>query len=246
MVEQVVVQSDETTSEAPVEEQQVESSRPEGLPEKFESVEAMAKSYAELESKLGQPKEEPKEEAKAEEQPKSDLEIQADEAVESAGLDMDSLSAEYAESGQLADESYAKLEAAGISRDIVDQFIAGQEARALQQGTEVKGLVGGEEAYVEMTQWAGQNLTEAEQTAYNNAVNSGDMETIKLAVTGLQARYTAANGTDPKLLSGKAAPTSQGGYESWAQVQADMGDPRYAKDPAFQAEVQEKLANSNL
>jgi len=25
-----------------------------------------------------------------------------------------------------------------------------------------------------------------------------------------------------------------------------MGDPRYAKDPAFQAEVQEKLANSNL
>jgi hypothetical protein len=244
MVEQVVVQSDETTSEAPAVEEQV--SKPEGLPEKFNSVEDMAKSYAELEAKLGQPKEEPKEEAKAEEQPKSDLEIQADEAVESAGLDMDSLSAEYAESGQLADESYERLEKVGISRDIVDQFIAGQEARALQQGSEVKSIVGGEAAYIEMTQWAGNNLSTAEVEAYNKAVNSGEMETIKLAVTGLQARYIAAEGSDPKLLSGKAGATSQGGYESWAQVQADMGDPRYAKDPAFQAEVQEKLANSNL
>ena len=244
MVEQVVVQSDETTSEAPAVEEQV--SKPEGLPEKFNSVEDMAKSYAELEAKLGQPKEEPKEEAKAEEQPKSDLEIQADEAVESAGLDMDSLSAEYAESGQLADESYERLEKVGISRDIVDQFIAGQEARALQQGSEVKSIVGGEAAYIEMTQWAGNNLSTAEVEAYNKAVNSGEMETIKLAVTGLQARYIAAEGSDPKLLSGKAGATSQGGYESLAQVQADMGDPRYAKDPAFQAEVQEKLANSNL
>ena len=67
MVEQVNISAEETTAEAPVQEEQVESSRPEGLPEKFESVEAMAKSYAELESKLGQPKEEaPKEEAKAE------------------------------------------------------------------------------------------------------------------------------------------------------------------------------------
>lgn len=244
MVEQVQMTGEETTAEAPVqEEQQVESSRPEGLPEKFESVEAMAKSYAELESKLGQPKEEAKEEAKAE--PTNDLEI-ADKAVESAGLNMEALTQEYADNGELGEQSYEALAKAGIPKETVDQFIAGQQAVAAQQQNEIKGLVGGDDAYTEMTEWAQQNLTPAEVEAYNQAVNAGNMETIKLAVTGLQARYTAANGTDPQLLAGKAAPTTQAGYESWAQVQVDMSDPRYAKDPAFQAEVQEKLANSNL
>ena len=51
MVEQVEIKEAETTSEKPVE--QVETPRPEGLPEKFKSVEDMAKSYSELESKLG-------------------------------------------------------------------------------------------------------------------------------------------------------------------------------------------------
>lgn len=244
MVEQVNISAEETTAEAPVQEEKVESSRPEGLPEKFESVEAMAKSYSELESKLGQPKEEaPKEEAKAE--PTNDLEI-ADKAVESAGLNMEALTEEYATNGQLGDDSYDALAKAGIPKETVDQFIAGQQAVAAQQQNEIKSIVGGDDAYSELTAWAQQNLTPAEVDAYNQAVNAGSMETIKLAVTGLQARFTAANGSDPQLLAGKAAPTTGAGYESWAQVQADMGDPRYAKDPAFQAEVQEKLANSNL
>lgn len=245
MVEQVQMTGTETTSEAPAQEEKVESTRPEGLPDKFESVEAMAKSYAELESKLGQPKEEaPAEEAKTEE-PKNDLEI-ADQAVESAGLNMDDLSQEYQDNGQLADESYEKLAKAGIPKETVDQFIAGQQALADKQSSDVKALVGGAEAYSDMTQWAGQNLSTAEVEAYNKAVNSGDMETVKLAVSGLQARYTADNGSDPKLVAGKAGATSNAGYQSWAQVQADMSKPEYSKDPAFQAEVQAKLANSNL
>ena len=48
MVEQVEIKEAETTSEKPVE--QAETPRPEGLPEKFKSVEDMAKSYSELES----------------------------------------------------------------------------------------------------------------------------------------------------------------------------------------------------
>jgi len=244
MVEQVQMTGTETTSEAPAQEEKVESTRPEGLPDKFESVEAMAKSYAELESKLGQPKEEaPKEEAKAE--PTNDLEI-ADKAVESAGLNMEALTQEYADNGELAEQSYEALAKAGIPKETVDQFIAGQQAVATQQQSEVKSLVGGDDAYIEMTAWAQQNLTEAEVDAYNQAVNAGDMETIKLAVTGLQARFTAANGSDPQLVAGKAGATSNAGYQSWAQVQADMSKPEYSKDPAFQAEVQAKLANSNL
>ena len=53
MVDQVEIKEAETTAEKP-EEQVVEQSKPEGLPEKFNSVEDLAKSYAELEKKLGE------------------------------------------------------------------------------------------------------------------------------------------------------------------------------------------------
>jgi len=58
MVETVEVKRDETTSEKPVEENSA-LSKPEGLPEKFNSVEDLAKSYAELEAKLGTNTEQP-------------------------------------------------------------------------------------------------------------------------------------------------------------------------------------------
>ena len=53
MVETVEIKQPETTSEQPVEEKSTQS-KPEGLPEKFNSVEDLAKSYSELEKKLGE------------------------------------------------------------------------------------------------------------------------------------------------------------------------------------------------
>ena len=54
MVEQVEVKQAETTAEKPVEENKPTQSKPEGLPEKFNSVEELVKSYSELEKKLGE------------------------------------------------------------------------------------------------------------------------------------------------------------------------------------------------
>tara|TARA_R100000231_G_C5323713_1_gene164205 strand:+ start:1066 stop:1833 length:768 start_codon:yes stop_codon:yes gene_type:complete len=255
MVEQVEVKQAETTAEKPVEENKPTQSKPEGLPEKFNSVEELVKSYSELEKKLGeqsQPKEsvdpvsktEVKEETK-EEQPKSDLDI-ATKAVDSAGLNMDSLAEEYAKDGKLADKSYQSLEKAGIPKEYVDRFIAGQQAIADQQSASVKNMVGGAESYDAMSEWASNNLSETEKQAYNTAVNSKDLEAVKLAVVGLKARYAQATGSEPKLVEGKASPSGEQGFESWAQVTQAMSDPRYSKDPAYQAEVKNKLANSKI
>ena len=256
MVEQVEVKQAETTAEKPVEENTPTQSKPEGLPEKFNSVEELVKSYSELEKKLGeqsQPtkesvdpvsKTEVKEETK-EEQPKSDLDI-ATKAVDSAGLNMDSLAEEYAKEGKLADKSYQSLEKAGIPKEYVDRFIAGQQAIADQQSASVKNMVGGTESYDAMSEWASNNLSETEKQAYNTAVNSKDLEAVKLAVVGLKARYAQATGSEPKLVEGKASPSGEQGFESWAQVTQAMSDPRYSKDPAYQAEVKNKLANSKI
>ena len=257
MVEQVEIKQEETTSEKPVEEKQSTQSV-QGLPEKFKSVEDLAKSYSELEKKLGEqsPKEEEVdpvnkatlkegEEAPKQEEQKNDLNI-AEKAVENAGLDMDSLASEYAEKGQLDEKSYEALEKSGIPKEYVDQFIAGQKAIGDQQTSTIKNMVGGVEAYDEMSKWASDNMTDGEKKAYNQAVNSKDMDTVKLAVDSLKAKYEIANGSDPKLVQGKATPSGEQGYESWAEVTQAMSDPRYSKDPAYQAEVKNKLANSKI
>ena len=251
MVDKVEVQSAETTTDKPVEEIKPTQSKPEGLPEKFNSVDELVKSYSELEKKLGeqsQPTEksvDPVSKAEVKEQPKSDLDI-ATKAVDSAGLNMESLSEEYAKEGKLADGSYKSLEKAGIPKDYVDRFIAGQQAIADQQSSSVKEMVGGTQAYDSMSEWASQNLSETEKTAYNSAVNSKDLESVKLAVVGLKARYAQSTGSEPKLVEGKASASGEQGFQSWAQVTQAMSDPRYAKDVAYQAEVKNKLANSKI
>ena len=252
MVDSVEIKTEETTSEKPVEEKQSTQSV-QGLPEKFKSVEDLAKSYSELEKKLGEqtPKEETVDPVSAtklkEEAPKQEnsLEI-AEDAVENAGLNFDTLAQEYAEKGQLGEESYKALEESGIPKAYVDQFIAGQKAIGEQQTNNVKTMVGGEDAYNEMASWASKNMSEGEKKAYNAAVNSADMDTVKLAVDGLRAKYQAANGTEPNLVQGKATPVAEQGYASWAEVTQAMADPRYAKDPAYQAAVKAKIANSEL
>ena len=58
-------------------------------------------------------------------------------------------------------------------------------------------MVGGADAYAEMSNWAAENMSEQEKTAYNTAVNSKDIETAKLAVVGLKAKFEKANGSEP-------------------------------------------------
>ena len=254
MVDSVEIKAEETGIEKPVEqinETQPAQSKPDGLPEKFNSVEDLAKSYSELEKKLGgQSKEAIDPVSKATQKTEASkldgkLEI-AEQAVADAGLDMSSLQKEYSEKGELDSKSYKSLEKVGISKQYVDNYIAGQEAIANQQAFEIKETVGGDEVYQDMVDWASKNMTDGEKQAYNKAVNSGDMDTVKLAVNALKGQFERANGVEPKLVTGKAQPTVEQGFESWAQVTEAMSNPKYAKDIAYQNEVKNKLANSNL
>ena len=166
MVDKVEITTEDTGLEKLVEqtnETQSTQSKPEGLPEKFNSVEDLAKSYAELEKKLGgqsQKEVDPINEASLKEQPKENLEVKptntlevAEKAVEQAGLNMESLQKEYSEKGELDVKSYEALEKAGITKDYVNNYIAGQQALAEQASVEVKATVGGDEVYQEMVKW---------------------------------------------------------------------------------------------
>lgn len=256
MVDSIVINKDpETTAEKPVaEEAQVETTKVEteeaevqAAPEqekilgKFDSQEDLEKAYKELESKIGSPKEEPKENVEQE----NNLEIQekAEEVVNAANLDMEQLQNEFAENGKLNDDSLAKLKSVGISEDIVQGYIEGQQAVAKQIESDIKSVAGGIDGYTDMITWAKENLSADEVSAYNRVVNGRDIEATKLAVAGLKSRMN--NDAEPNLIRGKA-PTSQSTFESMAQITEAMKDPKYAKDPAFRKEVKAKIERSKL
>ena len=243
MVETTTINEGVTASEKP-EEVKEQPSRPDWLPEKFSKPEDMAKAYGELENKLGKPAETPESSDTAKE---DNLNIdKAEEAVESAGLSMENLQQEYDSNGVLNEESYEKLAKAGITKDYVDAFINGQQALANQRAGEIKGIVGGNENYNDMMQWAKQNLNAQEIDAYNVTVNGRDIEQTKLAVMGLQARYSAAEGIEPNLVRGRSAGETKGGFRSWAEVTTAMKDPRYQSDEAYRTDIQNKISNSQL
>ena len=213
--------------------------RPEWLPEKFKSPEDMAKAYAEMEKKLGSGEQTSEEQAETQEA--------AEEAVEAAGLDMDSLSAEYNENGELSDESYEALAAAGIPREMVDAYVAGQEALADGFRNELLEPVGGQENYDEMVGWAADNLPEAEIDAFNAAIESSDPNQMRMAVENLSNKYTSETGTEPgRMLNGRGGQATGSAYESTADLMKDMGNPEYATNPAFRAKVEAKLARSSI
>lgn len=217
--------------------------RPSWLPEKFATPEDMAKAYAELSSKLGNPGATKADPAPAAAEAPA-TEADANKAVAQAGLNMDALRAEFAETGDLKPETYAKFKAAGIPEEVVKGYIEGQKAVANQYTESVKAVAEGQ--FDAMATWAATNLTPAELAAYNKAVDSGDADIAKLAVSGVYQKFIAANGKDPSLVNGDPSSGKGDVFESTRQVTEAMRDKRYKTDPAFRKAVQEKLARSSV
>jgi hypothetical protein len=207
---------------------------------KFKSPADLEKAYLELQSKLGQKPTEQQPQARP--QPQAQPQQQPDQQTEQPQVrfELSPYEAEFVRDGQLSDASYDALDKMGFDRDTVDQYVAGRQAKQDRFVSDVTASVGGAEGYQALIQWAAANLNAPDIVAFNVAVQSGDVGLAKMAVEGLKARHEAAEGRQPNLLKGQ--PGSAGGYESVAQMKADMNDPRYLKGhKAFHAMVDRKL-----
>ena len=174
----------------------------------------------------------------------------AEKALSGKGLDIAEFEREFDATGGLSEESYAKLEQAGLGKDVVDSYIAGRTALLNSFISDVKGLAGGEDGYRTITEWADKGgLTDAEKESYNRVMNSGDKALIKLAVSGLVAKYREEEGAAPELVTGKASSARRepsDTFDSTEQVIAAMKDPRYGRDPAYTRAVERKVARSRV
>lgn len=215
-------------------EEQTSPERPAWLPEKFESPEALAYAYQQLQKEFSQSRQQP---TQAEETPEKPEELNEQVFYQ--------LSEEFEATGDVSEESREKLAAAGVPRAMIDNYVESQKVVAEQVVQQTFESVGGEENYNAMLEWAAQNLPEQEIDAFNDLVNA-DQSTMRMAVNGMYARFVQSQGAP--LLQGETGnmiPNS-GAFQSRAQVVEAMSDPRYKKDPAYRQQVYNRLQNSNV
>lgn len=235
MAESITIVADETGPEAPVAEDN-QSERPEWLPEKFNSPEDLAKSYAELEKKMSAPKDDVTEE------PPTD-EVEPEQSTGEPNFDK--FSEEFASSGELSEDSFEELSKMGYPREMVETYIKGMQAASTADADAVMDVAGGAKGYEELTEWAKDNMPENELLLYNQMVSTGT-DNAKMAVEWLMSKREAAGDVEPNLLSGKSQAPAKDEFRSTAEVVAAMKDPRYGKDPAYTRDVEDKLGRSKV
>ena len=218
---------------------------------KYKDAQELEKAYIELEKKLGS------RDGQEEETSEPEVEDQQEERSEySPQIEAISRAAEeFNSTGELSTETLAQFEQMS-SKELVQAYLEyeqGLPAMDAPQSVElsqgdintIQNSVGGEAAYQQLVGWAAQNFSEAEIQAFDNVVDSGNVAAINLALAGLQARYTDANGYEGTMIQGKtAAPADT--FKSQAEVVRAMSDPKYDRDPAYRDEIMQKLARSEL
>jgi hypothetical protein len=219
------------------ESQQSKEERESGMPEgynddgtpqeeliagKFKSQEDLLKAYQELEKKQGQPKKETPPETQ------ETKETAADGSFSPAAFEQ-----EFAETGGLSDDSYAQLESKGFSRQQVDAYIKGQQAYASSLQNDIYGSVGGQESYVEIINWASENMSPDIIKDYNDAVDSMDKERImrNLEYMSLKKGHSAPRET--RRLEGDSPASGVQPFGNKNEWQRAMTDRLYGKDAKY-------------
>ena len=220
---------------------------------KYKSAEDLEAAYLSLQKKLGQEETdyEESDEGYAEEEG-SDEEV-SDEAP-AVSLINEASEEYYANDGQLSEETISRFSEMS-SQDLVNAYLEIQANNPqAQQSVEmseaqvnsVQNAAGGEANYNKVIEWAASNLPDAQINAFDSVVDSGNPAAIGIAFQGLQSQYNEVNGYEGRMLQGKPAASSGDVYRSQAELVAAMGDPRYDNDPAYRADVIQKLEQSDL
>ena len=218
---------------------------------KYENAEQLEQAYLELQKKLGSDDDDEAETSTL------NKEAEYDESV-SAGVELiTNASQEYFDNeGQLSSETMSKFTEMSSS-DLVEAYMAirqnnpdvdsGAPSEDLSDAemNQVYNSAGGEAEYNRLASWASENLDESKMDAFNDIIDRGNATSIQIAVAGLRAEYESQEGYEGRMLTGKAARTTDA-FRSQAEVVQAMSDPRYERDPAYRQDLYDKLERSNV
>tara|TARA_Y100001951_G_scaffold102362_2_gene108900 strand:- start:3701 stop:4588 length:888 start_codon:yes stop_codon:yes gene_type:complete len=266
-----IASPDQSTIVEEYQREKEELSNNEKILGKFNNVDELLKSYQELEKKVGQPELQQKEAdpeptSKEGYTPEDAINVYGKEAVETLAAKGVNLSEVMykADSGEDVSEHYDTFaEAFNVSRQVVENYVNG--ARAVQSNaqpsgdglteqdeTELKNMVGGEESFGELGEWAKKNLAPEIVQEFDSTVDSGNKEAVKWAIRALNAeKNIPADVVEPKLYGGGDAP-AETRFESKQQVldamnkKNDRGQRLYDVDSAYRQKVESLIGASDV
>ena len=221
---------------------------------KYQNTQELEKAYTELEKKLGEKSDEDSEEVESEyEDSEDESEIEEEEYEPEDASILDQLWDEGTNS-QLTKETFEQLQ----QMDPVDVAkLAMQDRSALlaaagpkefsnEDVTQIQGLVGGEENYNNLLDWANNSMPEQEVQLFDAVMEQGNPLAAYFAVQSMALRYQDAAGRDGEMVTGKPPTMNADAFQSQAELVQAMEDPRYNDDPAYRDAVQAKLERSNI
>jgi len=187
------------------------------------------------------------------------LDIKQDEEVKEPDVEgvltpseLNKFTEEYNSNGELSEDSYKELQKLGVSKEVVDTYIEGQNALQEVRVNKVYNEVGGAESYKTLVEWAKENWDQQQIEVFNRNVNSGDEALTMFSVKALKDTYEKANGSQipTRALKGSGQGVSNDssvrGFESKQEMFKAMRDPAYGRDPSYTKMVEDKIKRSNL
>ena len=143
--------------------------------------------------------------------------------------------------GELSKETQKLIDENDLGRHI-DMLVEGHRAIQEKNNNEIFSLVGGEKSYSELQEWGRNNMSQEDQSAFNEALFSGNMNLAKLAVQGLKAQYTSQNGKEPSRVieGGGSANEANRPFSSQMEYLKATQTLQYKQDPGYRKSIEQK------
>ena len=203
---------------------------------KFKTQDDLLKAYQELEKKIGQPKTEP-----AETKPEGE---KAGDPPSEAPAGVAKYEQEFVDTGSLSEQSYADLAKMGFTKTQVDQYIQGQQFYAEAVRSEVYNSVGGQEQYVEIINWASENMSPATIKEYNDAVNAVNKDKVLSTLEYMKFKKEQAQPRETRRLEGNAPVEGVQPFTNKNDWQAAATNRLYGKDAKYTNMVDQRYLAS--
>ena len=206
---------------------------------KYKNAEELEKGYLELQQKLSS--NQPAEKAEPE---------QTEESAEPTILDrIWEESTKQEEFSPELTEEISKMSSTELANMYLDYRQANEGAEPARDFSQdeiqqLQGVVGGQENYTNMIDWAQKSLNEQEVNMFDAVMAKGDPLAAFFAVRSLAYAYNDAVGYDGNVVQGKAPKQNTDQFRSQQELIKAMSDTRYENDPAYRQDVMDKLTRS--
>lgn len=154
-----------------------------------------------------------------------------------------------ANGGKLTEEDYAELAEKGITKEVADDRVNYEiykNEQALKAGL---APYGSSDDIPDAIEWARANWTVEQREAFNKAVDSSEGAAQYAIVGGLLQQFVASQGkVEGKPIHGKGTPppAKVSGYATKTEYMKDANTPAYDNDPSYRAQVEAKLAITDM